>query len=74
MPTMNDTVSMYYTVILGLMMAVMATGALIYSIVTSSFRWVQMMFFLCILQDLGTAAFEFVQYLEADKIYHKAHI
>ena len=31
------------------------------------------MFLLCIIQDLGTAAFEFSQYLEADKAYFLKH-
>jgi hypothetical protein len=49
---------MYYTVILGLIMAVMATAALVYSLTNTSFRWVQFMFFLCIIQDLATSQFE----------------
>jgi len=58
MPSNYDTISMYYTVILGLIMAVMATAALVYSLTNTSFRWVQFMFFLCIIQDLATSQFE----------------
>ena len=39
-------------------MAIMATAAFVYSLTTTSFRWVQFMFFLCIIQDLATSQFE----------------
>jgi len=68
--TLPDTLSMYYTVILGVVMAVVASAALVYSIRTTSFRWVQIMFVICIIQDIETSQFELTQYLEASKIYH----
>jgi len=45
---------MYYTCGLSLIMAFIATLALAESIKNTAFRWVQVIFFLSIIQDLTT--------------------
>ena len=64
-----DTAVMIYTVSLGFIMACIATFALIICIMKTNFRWVQLLFLLSLLQDLGTCQFMLFTWLEQDNSF-----
>jgi hypothetical protein len=68
-----DTMVMYYTCGLSLIMAFIATLALAESIKHTAFRWVQVIFFFSIVQDLTTFQTMYAVYLESDVVFRTAH-
>jgi hypothetical protein len=69
----EDTLVMYYTTTVSFIMAVIAIGFLINSIKKTHFRWVQVIFFISVVQDLSTSALMIGVWMESDPVYRDSH-
>jgi hypothetical protein len=72
MPNVYDYTALYWSVAICALMTVISVYAFIYVLLKSSFKWVQFMLFLCVIQNANTVVLAVAVFLEICP-WHQAH-